>query len=279
MEEKERMGNDDDRQRQTGLRGAAGSRGRGQDHSGGGHPLPLRAPAEPGAGGPREHGPGLRPAGAGAGHHHLRLPGPRGMGRLGADPAGHAGPRGLLRRDGADAPGAGLRGAGHQRHRRGPVPHPDPLEAAGPLPGPHGPLRHQDGPGPPRPGGAAGRAAPGVWRRGGGLLPRQRRAGRAAGPLRRGRHGGISGHGDPLPRNSAGPAGGPGGLSLLLRLRSAVRGDRGLFGRLHGPAEAPDQARGLRRPGLQDLPRRPGRAPDPPEGDRRRAAGPGHADL
>ena len=76
-----------------------------------------------GTGGPPGRLSGHRRPGAGAGHHHLLQAGPAPDPGAGGHPAGHPGPCGLLRRDGAHPPGAGLRHPGHQRHRRGPGPH------------------------------------------------------------------------------------------------------------------------------------------------------------
>ena len=106
---------------ETHMCGRDGPCGRGQDHPERGPALHRGTAAPPGPGGPRGRLSGHRPAGAGAGHHHLLQAGPAAPGGgERTDPDGHPRPRGLLRRDGAHPSGAGLRRAGHQRHRRGP---------------------------------------------------------------------------------------------------------------------------------------------------------------
>ena len=130
------------------MRGRDGPCGRGQDHPERGPALHRGTAAPPGPGGPRGRLSGHRPAGAGAGHHHLLQAGPAAPGGgERTDPDGHPRPRGLLRRDGAHPSGAGLRRAGHQRHRRGPGPHPHPVAAAGALSPARVPVCEQDGPG------------------------------------------------------------------------------------------------------------------------------------
>ena len=111
----------------------------------------------------------------------------------GHHPAGHPRPCGLLHRDRAHPAGAGLRGAGGQRHRRCAEPHRDALAAAAALPGAHVRVREQDRPARPAPGRTAGPAEPAA---GGGLRGFRRgtaRPGRGAGPVRRAAHGEAAG--------------------------------------------------------------------------------------
>ena len=86
--------------------------------------------------------------------------------------------------DRADTAGAGLCGAGHQRHRRRAEPYRDALAAAAAVPHPHLCVREQDGPARPGQGSAPDPAEPsaggwlcGFWGRAG-------RPGRGAGSLR-----------------------------------------------------------------------------------------------
>lgn len=134
--------------------------GRGKDHPGRGHALPHRSAAEAGPGGPRQRRHGQPSAGAGAGHYHFSQPGGAASGGHGGDAAGHPGPCGLFRRDGADPVGAGLCHPGHQRRGRGPGPHPHPVAAAGAVPGAHVSVRDENGLRPPRPGRPDGEPSP-----------------------------------------------------------------------------------------------------------------------
>ena len=134
--------------------------GRGQNHPGRGHALPHRSAAEAGPGGPRQRRHGQPSAGAGAGHHHLFQPGGAACRGSGGDAAGHPGPCGLFRRDGADPVGAGLCHSGDQRRRRRPGPHPHPVAAAGAVPDPHVSVCDENGLRPPRPGADDGASAP-----------------------------------------------------------------------------------------------------------------------
>ena len=84
-------------------------------------------------------------------------------GKIRADPAGHSGTCGFFRGDGAGALGAGLRGAGYQRHRRFRV-IPDAVEIAGAAGHTLHSLCQQDGHFFPRRRGADGGIAPGALR-------------------------------------------------------------------------------------------------------------------
>lgn len=228
----------------------SGPRGRGENHPVRGPALHRRGHPRPGTGGPPGRLSGHPRPGAGPGHHHLLQAGPVPDPRAGGHPPGHPRPCGLLRRDGAHPPGAGLRHPGHQRHRRGPGPHGDPVAAAPAQPDPHLPLCHQDGPAQPRPGGYPGRAPAAAGRGVRRLHPPGRGLGRGGGPPGRGAAGPVPGDRPPDPPGRVG-AGPPGpALPLLLRRGPPAGGGGGLSpgpDRLHrGPGLSP----GLRRPGL-----------------------------
>ena len=119
------------------------------------------------------------------GHHDLFQAGPAEDGPHRHHSAGHPRPCGFFYRDRADAAGAGLRGAGRQRHRRRPEPHRDPLASAAAVSYPHLRLYQQDGSARPGERSPSGAAFPPSGRGLRGLRCPAGRTGRGTGPLRR----------------------------------------------------------------------------------------------
>ena len=177
------------------MRGAAGPRGLRKNHSVRGHAAPVRRTAQPGAGGPREHLFGHRPAGEGAGDYHLFQAGAAELEGVGAYPFGHTGPRGFFRRDGTGGAGDGLCGAAHQRLGRSAGAHRDVMAAAGPPPCAHLFIYQQNGPAGYGPGQAHGPGAetPGRWLRR--FFGGEGGAAGAGRPVRRGADGAVLGDG------------------------------------------------------------------------------------
>ena len=246
--------------------------GCGEDHLIRGDAVHLRHTEAAGAGGPPGRLSGHGGAGAGAGHHHFFQAGGAAAAQCRGHPAGHPGPCGLLQRDGAYPPGAGLCHPGHQRDGRGAGAHPDPVAAAGALSHPHPPLCQQDGPGGGGPGGSDGRA-PEAGQRLRGLRPGGTRAPGERGHVRRGNAGAISGAGAGGAGGDPGPGGGAQAVSLLVRLRPEAGGGGGVPG--GGGAVCPPEvlSPGVRGPGVQGRPGRPRGPADLPEDHRGQPAG------
>ena len=140
--------------------GNTGACGCGKDHPVGGAALPQRRPAAVGTSGPRRRIFGYGRHGAGTGNHDFCQAGSAAGRRAGADAAGYSRPCGFFCRGGAHIAGAGLCGAGNQRHRRHPGPYPDALAAAGALWRAGVFVCQQDGSAGSGPGGSALPAAP-----------------------------------------------------------------------------------------------------------------------
>ena len=173
------------------LRRPAGARGQRQNHPDRSDAVPLRGAAAGRAGGPRGRLSGPPRAGAQPGDHHLCQGGAADAAAHRPDAAGYPGPRGFFRRNGADADGAGLRRADHQRHGRRAEPHRNAVAAAGAVPDPDLSVHQQDGPAGRRPRRAAGRT---TEKTASGLYAPRRRPG-DAGAVQRGADGRLSGAG------------------------------------------------------------------------------------
>ena len=176
--------------------------------------------------------------------------------------------------DGAHPPGAGLRRPGHQRHGRGPGPHPHPVAAAGALSHPHLPLCQQDGPGGGGPGGSAGRA-PAGWTAAAWTSARRDPGSRRASPCATRRP--LERYLEPGAGRSRGDPG-PGGrrrrlfpcwFGSALKLEGVAEFLEGVEQYAPGSPLSP----GVRGPGVQDRPGRPGGPADLPEDHRGQPAG------
>ena len=258
-------------------RGPAGPCGQRQDHAGRRAVVPRGRAAQAGPGGPPRRLFGHRRAGARAGHHDFCQAGRAGAagGRRSrgdrADAAGHAGACGFFGRGRARLAGAGLRGAGGQRHRRRAGPHRDAVEAAGALPRADVCVCEQDGPAGGRRRRAPAGAARPFWRRLHRFYRRARR--RSAGAVQRTADGGSAGHRRAARRHAGAGHCAAAGVPLLFWRGAAPAGPGRAAARAADADAHAAHLAGVWRAGVQNQPGRRRRAADLAEGDRRHAAG------